>query len=284
MDWPRARSYLIFGFLILNIFLGHRLWYERQLWYVPEPASSAASFQELLGELEAAGISLAVDLPPAPADMAGLEIMAADLILGPVLPLFIGREMDNIIDNGGQRLVPRHPLGMEIVVSTDHDGDRPPDGEARSIAEEYLAQAGGIPGDVHFDYVEQGPGGATRVHYTRHVEERPVFNTRLTVEVDGQGVLRVEHLLGGITQVRDEPQSVIDGMDALRVLAQEVRKRGDGFTPRVVTGIDIGYWGLADDGPWIADPAWRIRLGDGDIIFVDASDGQVMEFRTRDGH
>ena len=277
MDWPRARAYLIAGFLILNVMLGHRLWQEQHAGEVPDVPKWDPAFQELLGELEAVGVSLAVELPWERPMLPTLRVEPADYEDCVLAGLFEMREA-KVLEGKAGRLVFLPPLGVEFIPRYEAgEGLVPSEEGAREMAEEFFEEMEGMPRSVAYRGVLRGPGDTMTVQYRRLWDDIPIYPTGLSVEVGPGGVRRVEKMLGGRIQPVGSPERVLEVEAALRALAGELRAQ-EWVEPRALISAELAYWGEPVDEAWTAVPAYRLVLSDGQVAFVNALDGRLEVF------
>lgn len=277
MDWPRAKNILIIAFLGVNLLLGYRLWSgpggpNSSLYRV-----TAQEVREVAAQLRDRGITLVGEVPrwarPLPfLTVENPETDARELVsrfLGPGAVLAYEGEV--VVARRGQEFLRVSPTG-ELRYRRELPGSPLPPlpRQAVEVAKEFWRERSGLPG-MELDY--QTPAGTCQlVVFTQKVQGLPFFGSRAVALVDGRGVQEAYAAWPRPLKPSGAPRPILPATEAL-LRAAPLLVRGQGA---VVVGVEAGYFSLMYDArQWEAVPVWRLRLGNGDLVYVNAYTGEV---------
>ncbi|WP_028563601.1 two-component system regulatory protein YycI [Paenibacillus pinihumi] len=241
MDWRRAKSVLIFAFIMLNILLGYQLWLD-----VRERLESNMDMTDLPPEIQRImqekNVRLIGKIP------AGT----------PVLPDLEYRFKKSPDTSGEIPL--KTPVNTRIVFNE----------------KELLDELGDtIPslGDYAFDS-EASTYGTDGVFVLYRMQDKlPMFDVRLELRYSNQKIIAFRQL--AVEQVKhgkSREQAVLSASKAIGRLIEKYLQPGS-----AIKDIRLGYHGLFfDTDMQVATPSWRVLLEDGEIYYINALTAEVV--------
>lgn len=236
MDWGRAKSVLIFSFLLLNILLGYQLWLDIRE-QLNANVNSAELPQDKVQLMQQKRISLTANLPPETPE------------LGDVTYLLHSDSSEN-----AEPTPLKEPVDSAIIFTK----------------KDLVATLGDqIPDLEHYMYDLHHSRDGVFVLY-RMVEGRPMFNIKLELYHSNLKITafrqdRVEQLGMGDTK---------PVLPAAKVVASLIETYLDEGS--VITDIQLGYHGqIFDSEKQVSAPSWRIMLENGKTYYVHAISGEV---------
>jgi hypothetical protein len=292
MDWRWAKAVLLIAFACLDAFLGWRLSAQSR----PPVVATAAP----------------APVPPPPVDLAGAGVVVAPGVRlpadAPVLPLlrvrlqppdgrslvgslFRGRPVTTtawpvegqarvaIYTSGGEEL---DVLEMGLVRYQRHAVPAPRvarlDAEtARRWADQFVERLGGLSPDGAFDYAEEVGPGQFSVHYVQQYRGLDVFRGVVEVLVDRAGVASASRFWLQLFPEEGDATArpVLPAAEALVRLAASLG--ASPAAPLRVQDVRLGYDSASyQQGRWWdMGPAWRVRLADGGVRYVNAYTGAL---------
>ncbi|MFC5653166.1 two-component system regulatory protein YycI [Paenibacillus solisilvae] len=241
MDWGRAKSVLIFAFLLLNLMLGYQLWSN-----IREGLSTSAGVNDLPAEtlslMNQKGIKLklAESIPSETPELGGLTFK---LRKGEIVKL-------------------KQPVESKIVFN----------------AKELQEGLGPIIPELNkytFDAAYDKAYDTAFVLY-RTVKQLPIFDVKLELYYDNQKITAYRKDVIELVDAQDSPaQSVLPAATILRTLIERNLQNG-----AVIKDIKLGYHGpnFANSETQVSAPSWRIMLEDGNpsVYYVNAISGEVV--------
>lgn len=243
MDWGKAKSVLIFSFLLLNLLLGYQLWSDvrSQLNVNANTAELPADKLQLMQQKK---ITLSTTLPSETPRMGDLTYLLRSDSMENRKPTLIVPPVDSaVVFNSNQ-----------LVKSL---GDLIPD------LEEYTY-------DVH-----SSRDGVFVLQ--RMVDGRPMFQTKLELYNSNLKITAFLQDTVEITRVGEEEQ-VLSASKIVSSLIESYIENG-----AVIVDIQLGYYGqIFDSEVQVATPAWRVMLDDNKVYYVDAISGEVLIDNTED--
>ncbi|MGO4370229.1 two-component system regulatory protein YycI [Paenibacillus sp. 2TAB19] len=236
MDWSRAKSVLIFSFLLLNILLGYQLWLDIRE-QVNVNVNSAELPQDKVLLMQQKGISLSANLP--------LET--------PEL-----RDITYLLHSDSRKNA--QPIMLETAV----------DGRIVFTQSELVKTLGSIIPELNQYVYDQlvSDDGVFVLH--RITEGRPMFDVKLELhhsfqKITGYQQDRIEILSRG------DAKQVLPAAKVVASLIETYLPNG-----AVITDIQLGYHGqIFDSEKQVSAPSWRVMLEDGQIYYVHAISGEV---------
>ncbi len=298
MDWPRAKSLLIFSFLALDLLLGGILWARQQDAYLPGFTSEFRQESLVKGELAREGITFLGHLPEkVPGRVRRLRVRVSHpdpLVLSQAF--FSGQEEVTRMDlrglgSGDNEGVVFHSRGERLTVLVDglvlyertdlSPGSLGPplDPErARALAEEFLKRMGLTPGPA--DMVTPAPANgppAYQVIYFQRYKGWPIFSAYQGLEVVSAGVRTFEQFLVAPVEFSGPMREIIPPEQALLRLKNLIGVQGG--DKLVVEQIELGYYSRFDASArqWEAVPVWRVVMGGGQHFHINAYLGTLEE-------
>jgi len=237
VDWGRAKSVLIFSFLLLNILLGFQLWSDVQAQLNANTNSVELPPDKLL-IMQKKRITLSTNLPSETPKMGDLTYILQSDSMQEEKPIPIEPLVNSAVVFNSKQL--DRTLGEVIVDLTEYDYD-----------------------------VNSSKEGVFILH--RMVDERPMFHTKLelfnsNLKITGYLQDRVE-----ITG-KGETKQVLAASKMISSLIESYLDVGS-----VIIDIKLGYYGqIFDSEVQVATPAWRVMLDDNKVYYVDAISGEVV--------
>ncbi|MFD2117437.1 two-component system regulatory protein YycI [Paenibacillus yanchengensis] len=236
MDWGRAKSVLIFAFLLLNVLLGYNIWTDvREGLY--ESVDSAELPPDKLQLMQQKRISLAANLPIHTPELADLTYI-----------------LRGHHDGGIKKVKLAHPVNSALVFSKTE------------LVKELSDQI-----DDLNKYVYDLPSSRDGVFVLyRTVDGYPMFNVKLelfnsNLKITGFQQERMELVSTG------EAKQVIPASKIIASLIETYLE--DGTT---ISDIQLGYHGqVFDSDKQVSAPTWRVMLEDGKVFYVNAISGEV---------
>ncbi|HIW33364.1 MAG TPA: two-component system regulatory protein YycI [Candidatus Paenibacillus intestinavium] len=243
MDWSRAKSALIFSFLMLNLLLGYQLWSEVRT-EVNANANTAELPADKLQLMQQKKITLSTNLPSETPRMGDLTY------------LLQSDSMEN------RKAAPINP---------------PVDSSVVFISKQLTKSLGDLIPDLsEYAYdVHSSRDGVFVLQ--RMVNGRPMFQTKLELYNSN---LKITAFLQDRVEITGtgEEQQVLSASKIVSSLIESYLENGV-----VIVDIQLGYYGqIFDSEVQVATPAWRVMLDDSKVYYVDAISGEVLTDNTED--
>lgn len=239
MDWSRAKTILIFSFLLLNVVLAFQLWSSRSdlLELEANPSTAVEEVQRLL---KSKNIQVPVDLPK---DVPKLKEIVV--------------RFDESIPSD-QEVLLQNPFRFNPLIN------------GRTTVKEVMSRTG-IP---RVDAYQFDPAESSNGTYVFHqmYGSLPMFEVKLVLhEKNGQIVSYKQGLVEVQTEGDQKEQKVISPYIALRSLIETYMPAGS-----VITSVKLGYHGQRYNSQTLyMIPYWRVSVGNGEPYFVHAFSGAV---------
>lgn len=303
MDWARAKRILIVAFLGVNLLLGYRLWTGPAA-----PGSSLYSVtprevREVSAQLRERGVVLAAEIPRRARPLPLLTVSNPPVDPARIVAQFLGPEAEAVQQDGvwlgltGREAVVVYP-GGEVFYrrlpspETGSGGVLPPAGpgtgghvgvgqaggdraagadRAVELARAFWGQHGGLPAGADLDYrVPVGPGRYLVVFTGQAVGHR-FFGSRAAAVVGPGGVEEAYGAFPVPHKPSGSSRPILPATEALLRAAPLLVEKG-----AVVMGVEEGFYSpVYDAREWEAVPVWRILLGSGSVLYVNAYTGAV---------
>ncbi|GGF94017.1 two-component system regulatory protein YycI [Paenibacillus abyssi] len=242
MDWSRAKSVLIFSFLLLNIVLGYQLWMDWR-----ERLNTAGDVtdlpQETLQIMQEKNIRLIGKIPSGTPELQDLEYRFTT--------------------------TPSEAVRKEL--------ETPVDSRIIFTEKELMEGLGDvIPALDQYQYDPEASTVEVSVLY-RMVDELPMFNVKLMLFNSNQKIIAYQQVL--VEQVQPgqaKAQTVLSASKAVVPLIENYLQPGV-----VIKDIRLGYQGqVFNSEDQVAAPSWRVLLEDGletsEVYYVNAISGEVV--------
>lgn len=283
MDWPRVKSILIIGFLILNLIMAYRLYVLPDF---PQDSDqlSIEDKEAIVAVLEKSGMKLNLTLPTEVSRMPVLNIRVRSLsaveistlkesLLGPsALQTSLGAvpSRDHAVRfvNGQEELLV-NSLGYVTYNNwaLAETSDQIMAEEARTIADEFLRDKLGNTKDFIYDSISIDPFGY-RVDYVQKHKDSYMFPGYIEMVVKSSGVAHMY-----LCRLEVDPQfarskSVVAPHQALLSLLSHQLNTG-GVADIEITRLQLGFYSRMHDSD-MAFPAvavWKIGTSVGDFYF-----------------
>ncbi len=241
MDWRRAKSVLIFAFLMLNVLLGYQLWTE---WRAQ--VNSSVGFTALSAETQEAmqekGIRLDAKIPT---DTPAMRDLSFRLLQ----------------DSAGAGK--RDPIQL----------DSQPEARIVFNPEELMAFLGGVIPELG-KYAYDDPGSREGVFVlNRMVDGFPMFDIHLELYNSEQKIQAYrQDLIQILESDGAREQQVLAASKAVAHLIENYLPQGS-----VIKDIRLGYHGqiFPDAETQVSAPSWRVLLENGEVYYVHAISAEV---------
>jgi len=305
LDWARAKRILIVAFLGVNLLLGYRLWTGPAA-----PGSSLYSVtprevREVAAQLRERGVVLTAEIPRRARPLPLLTVSNPPVDPARVIAQFLGPEVDAVHQDGvwlgltGREAVVVYP-GGEVFYrrlpwpETGSGGALPPAGtgpgtggpagggqasgdrapgadRAVELAREFWAQRGGLPAGAELDYRAPVGPGRYLVVFTGQAAGHRFFGSRAAAIVGPGGVEEAYGAFPVPHKPSGNARPILPATEALLRAAPLLVEKG-----AVVVAVEEGFYSpVYDAREWEAVPVWRILLGSGSALYVNAYTGAV---------
>lgn len=243
MDWGRAKSILIFSFLLLNLLLGYQLWSDVRA-QLNANANSAELPADKLQLMQQKKITLSTNLPSETPRMSDLTYLLQSDSMENRKPTPIEPAVDSAAVFNNKQLI--RSLGDLIP-------------ELEEYAYDIHSSRDGV-------FVLQ-----------RMVDGRPMFQSKLELYNSNLKITAFLQDKVEITRTGEE-QQVLSASRIVSSLIESFLEDG-----AVIVDIQLGYYGqIFDSEVQVATPAWRVMLDDSKVYYVDAISGEVLTDNTED--
>lgn len=243
MDWGRAKSILIFSFLLLNLLLGYQLWSDVRA-QLNANANSAELPADKLQLMQQKKITLSTNLPSETPRMSDLTYLLQSDSMENRKPTPIEPAVDSATVFNNKQLI--RSLGDLIP-------------ELEEYAYDIHSSRDGV-------FVLQ-----------RMVDGRPMFQSKLELYNSNLKITAFLQDKVEITRTGEE-QQVLSASRIVSSLIESFLEDG-----AVIVDIQLGYYGqIFDSEVQVATPAWRVMLDDSKVYYVDAISGEVLTDNTED--
>lgn len=238
MDWGRAKSVLIFSFLVLNLLLGYQLWLN-----VRDQANPYVDLTALPEDtrriMTEKGIRITASVPGDTPNMGDLQFRY-----------------------DGSRGAGRIPLDPQV--------------DSRIVfSERELAEGlGDIIPDLERYRFDPSLQTDEAFVFTRIADDgRLIFDVKLELYYSNQKIVAYrQDRIETVASEETEKQTVLPASKALAPLIDNYLQPG-----AVIKEIQLGYHGqlFNTDDIQAAEPSWRVLLEDGSVYYINAISGAV---------
>lgn len=241
MDWGRAKSVLIFAFIMLNVLLGYQLWLD-----VRERIDANMDMTDLPPEtqriMQEKNVRLLGKIPSGT----------------PVLPDLEYR-FEEAPDSVEERQL-ETPVNSRIIFNE----------------KELLDELGSvIPSIDQYEFDSEASTYGTDGIFVlyRMADKLPMFDAKLELRYSNQKIMAYRQLT--VEQVKygkARDQAVLSASKAIGRLIEKYLQPGAG-----IKDIRLGYHGLFfDTDMQVASPSWRVLLEDGEVYYINAITAEVV--------
>jgi regulatory protein YycI of two-component signal transduction system YycFG len=238
MDWGRAKSVLIFSFLVLNLLLGYQLWLNVRD-QVDANVDLAALPEDTRRIMQEKMITITASVPGDTPKMGDLQFRY-----------------------DGSRAAGKIPLDPQV------------DSRIVFSERELIEGLGDAITDLKLYRLDPSLGTDEAFVFTRIADDgRPIFDVKLELYYRNQKIVayrqdRIETVPGE----EADKQTVLPASKALAPLIDNYLQPG-----AVIREIRLGYHGqlFNTDDIQAAEPSWRVLLEDGSVYYINAISGAV---------
>lgn len=279
MEWSKAKSYLIFLFLILNIFLiGSFI----QMKYDSHIPTRVLSDTEVI--LAAEGIQLDCDIPQDAGDGPLLNCQPGNTDPQQVVKTLLGKQFsDEAIPRDGSELasgtkrIAFYGAGHFLYQDTaEFTGQSKLDQDAAlERVEAFMKTLGLETSRYHTDSINEDGRGGFMVALVEKYKKSPMFDSYITAVVEKGGIRSFEY---SSIQFKGISEGTVQIMPAYQVLVKNLVQVQQ--EKPVITRIELGFKGMKQqqqDLEFSIGPAWRISFRDGSVRYFRAIDGQELK-------
>ncbi|MBS4021153.1 MAG: two-component system regulatory protein YycI [Dethiobacter sp.] len=277
MDLSRAKTILIVSFLLLNIFLGLRLYHSPQ--YVRVRGGITGDEADLAREvLQNAGYEVSTVVPRQTPRLSLLHVSRPP-VSGPFWSeKFWGDkgEITAVLQEGtltlrkGGETVQISPGGMVVYL-------RPGAGEAagedgRVNADRFLRERNLLEDNLKFDLAIAAEDAAYLYRYLQTYRGFPLFSGYIDIRTSPEGIreARIYSILP--IGFSEKELRVISAAAAVNTLV----KQPGAFIAKKIVDISLGYYSQHYDAErWEIAPVWRFAASDGSVFYVNAFTGEA---------
>jgi hypothetical protein len=277
MDLSRAKTILIVSFLLLNIFLGLRLWYSPQ--YLRERVGITGEEAELARDLlQEAGYEVTAAVPRQIPRLSLLHV-ARPPVAKNFWPLkFWGDDGEistksqegTITFQKGNELLEIFPGGMVFFhkfVGNDATGE-----DSRPQVERFLRERGLFEDNLKFDLAFPLEPGSSLYRYLQTYQGFPLFSGQIEIKLGADGISGAQIYYLEPLGFSNKEMRVISAVDAIKTL---IHQPGE-FAGKKITEISLGYHSQHYDAErWEVAPVWRFAASDGSVFYVNAFTGEI---------
>ncbi|WP_042198182.1 two-component system regulatory protein YycI [Paenibacillus camerounensis] len=249
MDWGRAKSVLIFAFLVLNLLLCYQLWMDLR-----DQASASLDFTSLSAETQAV------------MEQKGIRVLSPIPAATPQLPdityIYSGEEQD------APPVLLTEPVDSGLMYS--------------SFSELSSALQGQIPDIANYRFDSQESEVGKFVLHPLVDQKYSLFRVRLELINSNQKIVAYRY---SKIEIVAPPSGESGNGDVQKVLpaSQALSSLIEKYFPAdaVVKEIELGYYGeVFNSESQVASPMWRFWLEDGSAYYVDAISADIISPKT----
>ncbi len=284
MDWMRAKNILLVAFLLLNLFLGYRIWGSEILPGYNRPFTPE-QVEEVKERLLQARVTLESEIPAAAPSLPFLMLSYPTASKEALFRLFfpgvtdisaaeLGRPGPVVYSRRREQLIVDDTGVIYYLVSAERvPGARVDPSRALALAERFILAHGGFPPSARLDFVQYDPQhGRYAVEYGQHHDGYPIFGGRISVGVGPSGVESFSRTWFSPRGYSGQSKPVIPAIEALLRLVNYLDPREQ----QAIEEIKLGYY--SPDYPavqWQAVPVWRVRTRRGSTYYINAYTGEL---------
>jgi len=238
MDWSRAKSVLIFSFLLLNIILGYQLWLD-----VRERLNNSADLSDLppatLRTMQEKNIRLSGSIPSEKPELRDLTY--------------------RFLSKPEERQTLEEPVPSTIVYS-----------------EKELMRGLGdvIPHLDQYTFIDSTAGSDGIFTLYRMNDGLPMFDVKLELYYSNQQIIAYrQDVVDQVQPGEAKAQRVLSALQVIESLIENFLQEGSN-----IQEIRLGYQGqMFDSDTQVSVPFWRVLLDEGEPpIYVHAISGDIV--------
>ncbi|AZN38842.1 two-component system regulatory protein YycI [Paenibacillus albus] len=236
MDWGRAKSVLIFAFLLLNLVLGYQLWSN-----IREGLRTSANVSDLSPEtqslMEEKKIKLGTSIPSETPELRDLTYK---------VKVGLGK---------GERHELKTPVDSKVVF----------------VDKDLQASLGGIIPEL--DEYTLGPRLENEFILYRMAEGRPMFDVKLELFYSNQKITAYrQDLIELLVSEKAQAQTVLSATKVVTSLIENQLKNG-AVIQEIKLGY---HGQIFNSDTQVSAPTWRVLLEDGGQYYMNAISGEVV--------
>lgn len=236
MDWGRAKSVLIFAFLLLNLVLGYQLWSN-----IREGLRTSADVGDLRPEtqalMEEKKIKLGTSIPSETPDLRDLT----------------------------------YKVKVGLGKAERHELKKPVDSKVVFVDKELQASLGGVIPEL--DEYTLGAVLENEFILYRMAEGRPMFDVKLELFYSNQKITAYKQdLIELLPSDKSTAQSVLSATKVVTSLIENQLKNG-AVIEEIKLGY---HGQIFNSDTQVSAPTWRVLLEDGGQYYMNAISGEVV--------
>lgn len=237
MDWSRAKSVLIYAFLLLNIVLGYQLWQDVRDQINTEQDWTTLS-EETRRIMDVKQIQVTSKIPSETPSLREITYRYEKKT-----------SFKNILTT---------PIESRVLYATKRE-------MVRALEE-------AIPHIEMYQLDQQLSDESKFVLHQQMVNGLPLFEVKLELYYENREIVAFRQQYAEIEDSKTaQEQKILPASQALDTLIEKNLPPGT-----VVTDIQLGYHGqVFDTDTQVAAPTWRLLLDNGDIYYMNAINGAV---------
>ncbi|MGZ9585938.1 two-component system regulatory protein YycI [Paenibacillus marinisediminis] len=237
MDWSRAKSILIYAFLLLNIVLGYQLWQDISAQMNKELDWTSLS-EETRKIMDVKQISVTASIP---SETPSLREITYRMINKDVDPTPM-----------------KEPVESKVLFMTKRDTIQEMEDE--------------IPHIEMYQHDQALSGDGVFIMHQQMVNGLPLFEVNLELYYENQMIKAFRQQYAEIENSKtSEDQKILPASKALDTVIEKHLAPNS-----VVTDVKLGYHGqVFDTDTQVAAPSWRLLLENGDVYYMNAINGAV---------
>jgi regulatory protein YycI of two-component signal transduction system YycFG len=279
LDLSRAKTILIAAFLMLNLFLGYRLWYSPQILQsgLSLTGQDADKARDLL---QNAGYELTVAIPRQVPRLSFLHVVRdvsggaawAEIFLGQGAQREAGQNGKTIFKKG-ESSVSIAPNGQVAFSGRVPMSDMPGGSEDdRQLVERFLRERGIWQNDLKFDLITKDGQESVIYRYVQTFQGLPLFFSTVDVTMSDENITEVVVYRVLPQGFSDTDVQVISALDAVEMFVEN----NSGPHGQRIIDISLGYFSQDYDAArWEIVPVWRIAASDGAAVYINAFTGET---------
>ncbi len=277
MDLSRAKTILIVSFLLLNIFLGLRLWYSPQ--YLRVRGGISGEEAELSRDaLQDAGYGVTAVVPRQTPRLTLLHVARPPVGVAYWTQKFWGDEEKRYLSQGasvalqkGNEMLEIYPEGL-VTFRRDNTQENATGEDGRSAADRFLRERGLFEDSLKFDLSLARDDGTQFHRYLQTYQGFPLFSGQIELWLGEEGVSDVRIYSLEPLGFSDNGIRVISAAVAADTLIQHPGE----FIGKKIVDISLGYYSQHYDADrWEIAPVWRFAASDGSVYYVNAFTGEA---------
>ena len=237
MDWSRAKSILIYAFLLLNIVLGYQLWQDVRVHINTEQDWTSLS-EETRRIMDVKQITVTSNIPAETPSLSEISY--------------------RMLDSDERKTVMQEPVESKVLYMSTRD-------MINELEDE-------IPHIEVYQYDQAIGGDGTFILHQQMVNGLPLFEVKLELYYENQLINAFRQKYAEISDMKTaDGQKILPASQALDTVIEKHLSPGSN-----VIDIKLGYHGqLFDTETQVAAPSWRLLLENGDIYYMNAINGAV---------